>query len=111
MTGAYVAATVVALVQYLRLKDRRLLLLLAMFAFQAQALARDWFDVWKDVCQAGACASALALLVILTYRPHSHPTLDARAVKGDVASEDATQTEPAAMTQPTTPPTTPPPAA
>jgi hypothetical protein len=68
MTGAYVAATVVALVQYLRLKDRRVLLLVALFACQAQALARDWFDFWKDVFQAGACAAGLVLLLALTMR-------------------------------------------
>ena len=70
MIGAYVAATVVTLIQYLRLKDRRLLLLLALFALQAQALAREWFDFWKDVCQTGACAAGLGLLLALTLR---HP--------------------------------------
>ncbi len=75
MVGAYVAATVVALVQYLRLKDRRLLLLLALFACQAQALSREWFDVWKDVFQVAACGFGLALLVALTLRhsPRPHP--------------------------------------
>ena len=68
MTGAYVAATIVALVQYLRLKDRRVLLLVALFACQAQALARDWFDFWKDVFQTGACAAGLVLLLALTLR-------------------------------------------
>ena len=70
MVGAYVAATVVALVQYLRLKDRRLLLLVALFACQTQALAREWFDFWKDVFQTGACASGLVLLLVLTLRHH-----------------------------------------
>ncbi len=75
MVGAYIAATVVALVQYLRLKDRRLLLLVALFAFQAQALAREWFDVWKDVFQVAACACGLGLLLVLTLRhsPRPHP--------------------------------------
>jgi len=72
MVGAYVAATVVALVQYLRLKDRRVLLLVALFAFQAQALAREWFDFWKDVFQTASCAAALVLLLALTlHRPPS----------------------------------------
>ena len=44
MVGGFVAATVVTLVQYLRLRDRRLLLLAALFAFQAQALTREWYD-------------------------------------------------------------------
>ncbi len=73
MVGAYVAATVVALVQYLRLKDRRLLLLVALFAFQAQALAREWFDAWKDVFQMLACTCALALLLVLTLRHSPRP--------------------------------------
>jgi hypothetical protein len=79
MVGAYVAATVVALVQYLRLKDRRLLLLVALFACQAQALAREWFDFWKDVFQVGACASGLVLLLVLTLR---HPAGGAHAGPG-----------------------------
>ncbi len=70
MVGAYIAATVVALVQYLRLRDRRLLALGALFALQAQALSREWFDFWKDVFQGGACAAGLLLLLALTLR---HP--------------------------------------
>jgi hypothetical protein len=66
------AATVVALLQYLRLGDRRMLLLAAMFAFQAQALAREWYDVWRDVFQAGVCAAGLGLLLVLSPR-HGHP--------------------------------------
>ncbi len=70
MVGAYIAATVVALIQYLRLRDRRLLVLVALFVFQAEALSREWFDIWKDVFQAGACAAGLGLLLALTLR---HP--------------------------------------
>ncbi len=73
MVGAYIAATVVALVQYLRLGDRRLLLLVALFAFQAQALAREWFDVWKDVFQVAACACGLGLVLLLTLRHSPRP--------------------------------------
>ena len=70
MVGLFVGATVVALLQYLRLRDRRLLPLLALFAFQAQALSREWWDVWKDVFQAAACAAGLLLLLMLSPR---HP--------------------------------------
>ena len=46
MTGAYVAAMVVTLVQYLRTRDRRVLVLLALFGFQALSLTRDWWE-WQ----------------------------------------------------------------
>ena len=72
MVGGFVAATAVTLIQFLRLRDRRLLLLAAMFAFQAQALAREWYDLWRDVFQAGVCAAGLALLLALSPRP-VHP--------------------------------------
>jgi len=58
------------LLQYARVRDRRMLLLAALFACQAQALAREWWDVWRDVYQAGVCAAGLALLLLLSPR---HP--------------------------------------
>ena len=70
MVGGFVAATVVTLLQYLRLRDRRLLLLAALFAFQAQALSREWYDFWRDVFQSGVCAAGLSLLLALSPR---HP--------------------------------------
>jgi hypothetical protein len=73
MVGAFMAATVVTLLQFVRVRDRRLLLLAAMFAFQAQALAREWTDVWRDVFQIGVCAAGLGLLLALSPR-HPHPT-------------------------------------
>jgi hypothetical protein len=70
MIGAYVGSMVVTLVQYLRLRDRRLLLLLALFAFQALALTRDWWDYKKEVFQTASCAAGLVLLLALTlHRP------------------------------------------
>ncbi len=75
MVGGFVAATVVTLIQYLRLRDRRLLLLAALFAFQAQALAREWWDVWRDVFQSGVCAAGLGLLLALSPRhPRTRPS-------------------------------------
>lgn len=74
MVGGFVAATVVTLLQFVRLRDRRLLLLAAMFAFQAQALAREWYDFWRDVFQAGVCAAGLGLLLVLSpWTPHAAP--------------------------------------
>jgi hypothetical protein len=70
VVGAFVAATVVTLVQYLRFRDRRLLALVFLFAFQAQALSREWYDYKKDVFQSAACAAGLALVLMLSPR---HP--------------------------------------
>jgi hypothetical protein len=73
MIGAYVASMVVTLVQYVRLRDRRLLPLLALFAFQALALTRDWWDYKKEVFQTASCASGLVLLLLLTLRRPASP--------------------------------------
>jgi hypothetical protein len=70
VVGGFVGAAVVALLQFLRLRDRRLLLLAAMFAFQAQALGREWYDIWRDVFQAGVCFAGLGLVLALSPR---HP--------------------------------------
>jgi hypothetical protein len=70
MIGAYIASMVVTVIQYVRLRDWRLLLLLALFAFQALALTRDWWDYRKEVFQTASCAAGLALLLALTmHRP------------------------------------------
>ena len=74
MVGGFVAATVVTLVQFVRLRDRRFLFLAAMFAFQAQALTREWYDFWRDVFQAGVCAAGLGLLLALSpWSPRAAP--------------------------------------
>ena len=73
MGGAFVAATVVSLAQFLRTRDRRLLLLATMFACQSQALSREWYDVWRDVFQAGVCAAGLALVLTLPPRAARPP--------------------------------------
>jgi len=69
VVGLFVAGTVVSLVQFLRVRDRRLLLVAAMFACQSQALAREWYDVWRDAFQAGVCVAGLALVLLLARRP------------------------------------------
>ncbi len=69
MVGPYIAATIVSLVQYFRGRDRRALPLAALFAFQAQALQREWSDPWRDVFQAAACGAGLVVLLVLRLRP------------------------------------------
>jgi hypothetical protein len=73
LVGIFVAAAVVSLVQFVRVRDSRLLFLAAMFACQSQALAREWYDVWRDVFQAGVCAAGMALLLSLSPRPAPAP--------------------------------------
>ena len=71
MIGGFVAATVVALLQYLRSRDRRLLLLTAMFLLQAFSLTREWWDAWKDISQGAVCLVGVAL--VLTLGPARPP--------------------------------------
>jgi hypothetical protein len=71
MTGPFVGATVVALLQYFRSRDRRLLLLAAMLLLQAFSLTREWWDVWKDVAQGAVCVLGLVLALLLG--PHRGP--------------------------------------
>jgi hypothetical protein len=72
VTGLFVAAAVVALLQFVRVRDWRALLLAAMFACQVQALGREWYDPWRDVFQAGVCVAGLGLLFALPH-PHQRP--------------------------------------
>jgi len=59
---------VVTLVQLLRLRDGRLLLLLGLFAAQAFAFSRDWRDPLQDVAQIASGLCGLGLLVVLSRR-------------------------------------------
>ena len=66
----YIAATVVTLVQFLRLRDRRILALLVMFALLAIGHSRDdWFAARPWHLAGGA--AGLGLLYLLSPR---HPT-------------------------------------
>jgi hypothetical protein len=74
MIGAFVGATVVSLMQYLRTRDRRALLLCAMFLLQAFSLSREWWDPWKDVSLGAVCLTGLALLFLLPSSPAAPPS-------------------------------------
>jgi hypothetical protein len=64
----YVAATLAGLVYYLRLREPRLLPLLALFAFQAVAhFQGDWFAARPWHLAAGT--AGLVQLVVIGRRP------------------------------------------
>jgi len=74
MVGFYVAATVVTLLQYLRLRQKKLLPLLVLFTLLAVAHARGEWDTWGRRAHFGAGAAGLVLLVMLSPRrpaPHA----------------------------------------
>jgi hypothetical protein len=65
----FIAATVVTILQYIRMRERRLLPLMALFAFAA--LGHEVGDTgWGRVFHLAAGTAGLALLVMLTPR---HP--------------------------------------
>ncbi|MFI5183491.1 MAG: hypothetical protein ACHQNV_03765 [Vicinamibacteria bacterium] len=70
LAGFFVAATVVTLLQFLRLRDRRLLPLLALFACLALAHAQaDWYAARPYHLAAGI--AGLVLLFVLSPRHHA----------------------------------------
>ena len=70
MTVAFfIAATVVTLLQFHRVRERRLLVLAALFAFAALGHSRD-DPRWARLFHVLAGTAGLALVVILSRRPH-----------------------------------------
>ena len=70
MVSFFIAATVVTLLQFLRLRDRKLLPLLTLFLCLALAESReDWYAARRFRLAAGL--SGLVLLYVLS--PHHHP--------------------------------------
>jgi hypothetical protein len=59
---------VVTLLQYLRVRDRRLLPLLALFALLALGHFRGAGDGWGRLAHFGAGAAGLAVLVMISPR-------------------------------------------
>jgi hypothetical protein len=70
----HVAATVVTLLQYLRVKDRRLLPLLALFASLAAAHTLGEWDPWGRAFHLAAGFAGLVLLFLLSPRRPPAPT-------------------------------------
>jgi hypothetical protein len=67
----FVAALVVTLLQFVRVRDRRLLPILALFAFLGLAESRD--DWWRRRWfQAGAVAAGLSLVAMLAPARGAH---------------------------------------
>ena len=72
LVAFFVAATVVTLLQYLRLRDRRFLSLMALFALLALAHFRGEGDGWGRLFHFGAGFAGLAVLVMTSPRQVTH---------------------------------------
>jgi hypothetical protein len=70
MLGFYVAATVVTLLQFLRLRDGRLLALLLLFACAAAARFFECWTVAAHLLDLASGGAGLALVYLLAPR---HP--------------------------------------
>lgn len=73
MVGFYVAAALVTLAQLARVRDRRLLLLLALFLLQAGARAYEEVRPLGWVCDLLSGCAGLALVWSIVG-PHRRPT-------------------------------------
>ena len=66
MEGLFVAGALITVVQFWRLRDRRLVPLALMLVFLAGAEAREPWEAWRRRFQVAALASGLALLAVLS---------------------------------------------
>jgi len=64
--GLFVAGALITVVQFWRLRDRRLVPLALMLVFLAGAEAREPWEAWRRRFQVAALASGLALLAVLS---------------------------------------------
>jgi hypothetical protein len=68
MVGFFVSATLVTVIQYFRVRERRLLPLLALFVFLALAHSREPGEPWGGRFHLAAGTAGLALLAMLSPR-------------------------------------------
>ncbi len=68
MTALYVAAAVTTLVQYARVREKRLLPLVALFALVAAGVDRGVREPWGSRAYVGALCSGLVLMLMLSRR-------------------------------------------
>jgi hypothetical protein len=67
-TGIYVGVLVVALLRYVRTRERRLVPVLALFALLAVAQASDPYSRWRALWHLAAGGAGLAL--VFSVAPH-----------------------------------------
>jgi uncharacterized membrane protein len=77
MVGAFVALTVVAIVQFARGRDPRLLPVMAMAALQALTLFLETGGTWKNLSQGAVCVAGLVLIFMLSA-PSAPPAKGSR---------------------------------
>ena len=68
----FVAATVVTLVQYLRLREPKLLPLLALFGCLGLAHTYEYWEAWFQRLHLLAGAAGLVLMFLVSPRHHPH---------------------------------------
>ena len=73
MIGGFIAATVVALAQYVRTRAPRLLPLMAMFLLQAHSLGGEPGSLWPGLSQAGVILAGVVLVLMLPGRSFKDP--------------------------------------
>lgn len=69
LEGFFVAAVVVALVQFVRYREPRLVPLMLLFAALAAAESRESWSPWQDAWRLIAGALGLVLAMMLSRKP------------------------------------------
>ena len=68
----FVAATVVTLIQYLRVREPKLIPLLALFSFLGLAHTYEYWEPWFKWIHLLAGAAVLFLMYLVSPRHHPH---------------------------------------